>query len=106
MLYVGIVVGSAAALILRRTRPRAALIVVVALMLVYLVAGIELGLCAALICTIAAYTAQTQLSRPWRPIALTAVYAGAASAILTAPIAAPEVGVPGCWSPSLPGSCG
>ena len=92
VLYVGIVVGSAAALILRRTRPRAALIVVVALMLVYLVAGIELGLCAALICTIAAYTAQTQLSRPWRPIALTAVYAGAASAILTAPIAAPGIG--------------
>lgn len=93
VLYVGIVVGSAAALTVRRTRPLAALAVIAVLMLVHLVAGIELGLCTALVCTIAAYTTQTQLSRPWRWIALSTVYAGAASAILTAPIAAPGTGV-------------
>lgn len=93
VLYFGIVVGSAAALSVRRTRPLAALAVVAALMFVHLVAGIELGVCAATICTIAAYTTQTQLSRSWRWIILTAVYAGAASAILTAPIAAPGLSV-------------
>ena len=93
VLYFWIVVGSAAALSVRRTRPSTALAVVAAVMFVHLVAEIELGVCAALICTIAAYTTQTQLSRPWRWVFLTALYAGAASAILTAPIAAPGVGV-------------
>lgn len=93
VLYVGIVIASAAALILRRTRPLASLGAIAVLMLVHLVAGIELGLCTALVCTIAAYTTQTQISRPWRWIALSTVYAGAGSAILTAPIAAPGIGV-------------
>ncbi|GAA4285190.1 sensor histidine kinase [Brevibacterium daeguense] len=93
VLYTGIVIGSAAALVVRRTRPRAALAAIGVLLLVHLVAGIELGICVATICAIVAYTTQTQLDPPGRRIFLAAVYAGTVIAIMTAPIATSGIGI-------------
>ncbi|MEV0732913.1 histidine kinase [Polymorphospora sp. NPDC050346] len=89
--YTLIVVGCAAALVFRRLFPRPGLTVIAILLLGHLVAAIEPGLCVALICLIAAYTTQTQLTPPWRWVFLAAIYGGTVAAIMTSPIPAVDV---------------
>lgn len=92
VLYTGVVIGSACALVARRTFPRLALTVLAVLLTIHLIARIEWGIAVALICVIAAYTTQTQLTPPWRWLFLAAIYLGAATAMLTVPMSAPGLG--------------
>ena len=54
VLYTGVVIGSACALVARRTFPRLALTVLAVLLTIHLIARIEWGIAVALICVIAA----------------------------------------------------
>lgn len=81
--------GCSIALVFRRLRPRLALAVVGALLVVHLVAVQELTVFAGAVCLIVAYTTQTQLVPPWRWGYVAAVYVGAGMAVLTSPTPTP-----------------
>ena len=88
--YSIVVFGCSIALIFRRLRPRLALAVVGALLVVHLVAVQELTVFAVAVCLIAAYTTQTQLVPPWRWGYVAAIYVGAGVAVLTSPTHTPD----------------
>jgi len=86
--YTLVVLGCAAALVIRRIRPLLSLTIIGALLLVYLLVVREPGVFSGVVCVIAAYTTQTQLVSPWRWVTAAAIYLGACAAILTAPVLA------------------
>lgn len=84
--YSVVVFGCAAALVFRRIRPRFALTLIAALLLMHLAVVQEPSLFAAVVCVIVAYTTQTQLHPPWRWVFAVAVYGGAIAAVMMLPI--------------------
>ncbi|RCS63416.1 two-component sensor histidine kinase, partial [Brachybacterium alimentarium] len=83
--YSIVVFGCSIALIFRRLRPRLALTVVGALLVVHLVVVQELTVFAGAVCLIGAYTTQSQLRPPWRWGYVAAIYIGTGVAVLTVP---------------------
>lgn len=82
IVYGVIVLGCCLALIWRRCSPRMVLATVAVLLVVHVLVVDQLSVFAGLVCLIAAYTAQTQVTPPWRWIAIAAIFAGSAWAML------------------------
>lgn len=90
--YGAVVAGCGIAIVFRRRYPQASLAVMASFLLLHLIVVPDVSAFAAMVCLLAAYTTQTQLSRPWRWIFLAVTYLGSGAAVLLAdgPVLGPD----------------
>lgn len=77
-----VVVGSCAALVVRRSAPLVGMMALTAMLVLHVVVVAEVGVFAAVICMVTAYTTQTQLAGPWQRTFVGLLYAGTAGVLL------------------------
>ena len=82
--YSVVVLGCCAAVLLRRSRPRASVASIIVLLVMHLALVDQVSVFAGVMCTVVTYTAQTRLFRPWRWVATAVACLGVVAAVQTA----------------------
>lgn len=82
--YSVVVLGCCAAVLLRRSRPRASVASIIVLLVIHLALVDQVSVFAGVMCTVVTYTAQTRLFRPWRWVATAVACLGVVAAVQTA----------------------